>query len=340
MVSLRWTRHGPSAAHTRTGSAHIDPETPSMCAEPCVATSGFLHASTSCLMPTALLWHTRPSCLESSGRPQHGRGLGSRWSSLICHSLATKSPVHDARRGAYGCSSERGFSTRAEGRTTKGPTFMELFAGISGFGVAARKRGLTCVYANENNPCSFETYQSNHCRGGPGISKVDSRSIEQVTDTEASTTESSSTMSRSSSPPPRATLLFAGFPCQPFSNQGKKEGLDCEKYGHLLYEIMKLLIYLRNPIVVLENVKSFANKEFGTMEVLYQEFEALGYHVSWHIYNSVDFNLAQNRERLFILAVRKDLATGPFECESVLRSVSTMLFSQKTVSVPDSRLDS
>jgi DNA (cytosine-5)-methyltransferase 1 len=217
---------------------------------------------------------------------------------------------------------------------------MELFAGISGFGVAARKRGLTCVYANENNPCSFETYQSNHCRGGPGISKVDSRSIEQVTDTEASTTESSSTMSRSSSPPPRATLLFAGFPCQPFSNQGKKEGLDCEKYGHLLYEIMKLLIYLRNPIVVLENVKSFANKEFGAMEVLYQEFEALGYHVSWHIYNSVDFNLAQNRERLFILAVRKDLAMGPFECESVLRSVSTMLFSQKTVSVPDSRLDS
>lgn len=217
--------------------------------------------------------------------------------------------MRDARGGKYGHSAERSFSTRAEGRTIKGPTFMELFAGIGGGGVAAREQGFICVYANENDKFSVKTYERNHCRGGPGILKVDNRDIEEVV---------ACIMSCPSSSVPRATILFAGFPCQSFSKLGKQEGLDSKKYGHFLYEIMKLLIHLRNPIVVLENVKGFAtNKKFQAMEVVRQEFEKLGYYVSTHVYNSVDFNLAQHRERLFIVAVRKDLATGPFECASV-----------------------
>lgn len=186
---------------------------------------------------------------------------------------------------------------------------MDLFAGIGGSGVAARKQGITCVYANENNKFSVKTYERNHCRAGPGMLKVDNRDIEEVV---------ACIMSSPSSSVPRATILFAGFPCQSFSKQGKQEGLDSKKYGHFLYEIMKLLIHQRNPIVVLENVKEFAtNERFEAMKVVNQEFEELGYYVSTHIYNSVDFNLPQNRERLFIVAVRKDLATGPFECASV-----------------------
>lgn len=217
--------------------------------------------------------------------------------------------MRDARGGRYGRSAERSFSTRAEGRTIKGPTFMELFAGIGGFGVAAREHGYSCVYANENNKFNVETYERNHCRGGPGILKVDNRDIEEVI---------KCIMSRPSSPVPRATILFAGFPCQSFSKQGKQEGLDSKEYGHFLYDIMKFLIHLRNPIVMLENVKEFAtNEKFEAMKVVHEEFEALGYYVSTHIYNTVDFNLAQHRERLFIVAVRKDLATCPFECASV-----------------------
>ncbi|KAG8161998.1 hypothetical protein KVR01_007763 [Diaporthe batatas] len=158
----------------------------------------------------------------------------------------------------------------------------------------------------------------NHCGRAPGVSKVDRRRFEQVVEDMVRQVVEQATCTGGplSPPPPRATVLFAGFPCQPFSNLGKRRGLDCEKNGHHLYGILKLLIYLRNPIVVLENVKPFAeNKDFGAMEVVQEEFEELGYHVSHNVYNTVDFGLPQNRERLFIVAVRKDLATRPFRFE-------------------------
>lgn len=230
---------------------------------------------------------------------------GSRWASLV-------------RSSYYGRTSRCCFSSSAETSAIEGPTCMELFAGIGCFGMAARKRRLTCVYTNENNRHSIKTYEMNHCGRAPGISKVDSRGFEQVVEDviRQVVEQVTDTAGPSSSPPPRATVLFAGFPCQPFSNSGKRQGLDCQKNGHHLYDILKLLICLRNPIVVLENVKPFAeNKDFGAREVVYKEFEELGYHVSRHVYKAVDFNLPQNRERLFIVAVRKDLATAPFKCE-------------------------
>lgn len=193
---------------------------------------------------------------------------------------------------------------------------MELFAGIGCFGLGARSRDLTCVYANENDHHNVKTYEMNHCRDVPGISEVDSRSFEQVVeDVIKQVVEQVTHRGNPLLPvPPRATVLFAGFPCQPFSSHGKGQGLDCEKNGHYLYEILKLLICLQPPIVVLENVKPFAEKEeFGAMEVVHEELEELGYHVSHGCYKAVDFNLPQTRERLFIVAVRKDLATAPFK---------------------------
>lgn len=100
------------------------------------------------------------------------------------------------------------------------------------------------------------------------------------------------------------------------SNNGNREGLDDEKNGDLIFEFVKLLIHLQNPIVLLENVKEFATvRKSERIDVAQKELEAAGYYVSSHIYNAVDFNLAQNRERCFIVAVREDLAAGPFECE-------------------------
>lgn len=250
----------------------------------------------------------RPSYLASNRQYSYISGLASRWSSLTSRCLSARSSVHDARGQANSCSHGCNYSTRAEDRPVRGPTFMETFAGIGGFGVAATKLGFVCVYANENNSHCIKTYEKNHCRGGPGISNVDDRDIETVT----------STMSHPSRTLPIATIAFGGFPCRPFSILGKREGLDDEEDGHLIFEFMKLLIHLRNPIVVLENVSPFQkDPKLEGLKVVREEFEAAGYHMSSHIYESVDFNLAQNRPRCFIVAVRKDLAAGPFDCEFV-----------------------
>lgn len=248
----------------------------------------------------------RPSCFESDRHHRLVSGLGSRWSSIIRQSLATKSPARHVRAQAHSCSHGRGYSTSAEDKTIKGVTFMDIFAGIGGMGLALTKQGCTCVYANEIDPTCADTYERNHCRGGPGIPEVDRRDIRRVT----------RTMSRASCMLPIATIACGGFPCQSMSNNGNREGLDDEKNGDLIFEFVKLLIHLQNPIVFLENVKDFATvKKSERIDVAQKELEAAGYYVSSHIYNAVDFNLAQNRERCFIVAVREDLAAGPFECE-------------------------
>ncbi|KAI7773064.1 hypothetical protein LA080_012010 [Diaporthe eres] len=205
---------------------------------------------------------------------------------------------------AHICSHGRGYSTQVKDRTIKGPTIMEAFAGIGNFAVAATKLGYPCVYANEINPDCVETYEKNHCRGGPGISKVDRRDIRTVT----------RVMSHATCMLPIATIACGGFPCQNFSNNGNREGLDDPKNGDLFYCFVKLLIHLQNPIALLENVMSFSTVDkFKGMSVAQKELEEAGYHVSSHIYNAVDFNLPQNRDRCFIVAIREDLAASPFE---------------------------
>lgn len=250
----------------------------------------------------------RPSWLQISRQHSHVSGLGSRQTSLVPPSLATASSVRDLRVHAHSGSQGRAHSTQAKDGAVPGPTYIDAFAGIGGFGLALAKRGYNCVYANDNDPHCARTYERNHCRGGPGISEVDSRDIESVT--------------RSLRHPerelPRATILCGGFPCPPFSHQGNTEGLDDEKRGHLFYEMVKLAIYLQIPWLILENVSTFAtNKRFEGIQEARKEFEAAGYYMSSGVYNAVDFNLAQNRPRCFIVAVRQDLASSPFQCKPV-----------------------
>lgn len=179
--------------------------------------------------------------------------------------------------------------------------------------MALTNLGGICAYANETDRHCIKTYERNHCRGGPGILEVDERDIRTVT----------FTMSHPSRMLPKATIACAGIPCQNFSNNGNKKGLDDEKNGDLLYEFVKVLIHLRNPIAMLENVGPFVtNKGREGIKVAEEELDAAGYYVSSHIYCAADFNLAQHRDRCFVVGIRKDLAAGPFECELLYRQVA------------------
>ena len=110
---------------------------------------------------------------------------------------------------------------------------------------------------------------------------------------------------------PSVDVLEAGFPCQPFSQQGKQLGVADPRCVH--NHIVRYVREHEPRVVVLENVKGLlSQKHIGVLRKLVKDLEALPdekyggklYKVCWKLLNSKDFNLPQNRPRVYIVAVR------------------------------------
>jgi DNA (cytosine-5)-methyltransferase 1 len=92
-------------------------------------------------------------------------------------------------------------------------------------------------------------------------------------------------------------LLSAGYPCQPFSNAGKRLGLDDQR--HLWPWIAYAIAILRPRVVVLENVAAHRRRGFP---VVASDLAALGYDASWGIVRASDIGAPHKRERIFVVA--------------------------------------
>ncbi|GBF11499.1 DNA cytosine methyltransferase [Tepidibacillus sp. HK-1] len=102
-------------------------------------------------------------------------------------------------------------------------------------------------------------------------------------------------------------LLSGGFPCQAFSYAGKKLGLN-DTRGTLFYYFAELLNELKPKVFVAENVRGLISHDQGkTLEVMLDVFKEVGYTVEYELLNAVHYNVAQKRERIFIIGVRNDL---------------------------------
>ena len=95
-------------------------------------------------------------------------------------------------------------------------------------------------------------------------------------------------------------LLIGGFPCQAFSIAGKQRGFN-DTRGTLFFEIARVLRDKKPKYFLLENVKNLLSHEGGrTIQTILEICDELGYDVSWKIYNSKNYGVPQNRERLFL----------------------------------------
>lgn len=95
-------------------------------------------------------------------------------------------------------------------------------------------------------------------------------------------------------------FLVGGFPCQAFSIAGKRKGFD-DTRGTLFFEIARILKDKRPRYFLLENVKGLLNHDKGkTFQTILKVLDELRYDVSWRVYNSKDYGVPQNRERVFI----------------------------------------
>lgn len=96
-------------------------------------------------------------------------------------------------------------------------------------------------------------------------------------------------------------LLVGGSPCQSFSLVGKRKGFTDER-GSLFFEFVRVLKEMKPKFFIFENVKGILSHDSGkTFEIIKDELIKAGYDIKYKILNSKDFEIPQNRERLFIV---------------------------------------
>ena len=161
-------------------------------------------------------------------------------------------------------------------------TFIDLFAGVGGIRIAFEKLKGDCVFTSEWDKFSQITYEANFKDKPDGdITKIKVQDI------------------------PKHDILLGGFPCQPFSNAGLKQGFD-DTRGTLFFDVARIIEYRKPAMILLENVKGFVNHDKGrTMKIVKETLEDLGYNVFYKVLNAKDFGIPQNRERIYIVGINK-----------------------------------
>lgn len=113
---------------------------------------------------------------------------------------------------------------------------------------------------------------------------------------------------------PDFDFLLGGFPCQPFSAGGKRQGF-LDTRGTLFFEIERILREKKPYGFILENVEGLVkhdlenkNDEVGrTLKTILHTLENdLGYQVSWKVFDSLEFGLPQSRKRIFIVGSKME----------------------------------
>ena len=114
---------------------------------------------------------------------------------------------------------------------------------------------------------------------------------------------------------PYADLLVWGFPCQDISVAGKQRGIqEGETRSGLYYEGYRILKETRPKYSIIENVKNLVGKKFrADFDSMLDDIESIGYNNYWKVLNAKNYGIPQNRERVFIVSIRKDVDTGDFD---------------------------
>jgi DNA (cytosine-5)-methyltransferase 1 len=154
--------------------------------------------------------------------------------------------------------------------------FIDLFCGIGGFRQAmieaCREHDLIpdCVFSSDIDlACQFSYEENFGDRPFGDITQVNEKDI------------------------PNHDILFAGFPCQPFSIIGQRHGFN-DIRGTLFFDIARILKHKQPTAFVLENVKQLVGHDKGrTLKTIIKTLQELGYYVQYKVLNALDYGLPQ-----------------------------------------------
>ena len=163
-------------------------------------------------------------------------------------------------------------------------TFIDLFCGIGGFHQALKKLGAKCILACDIDKDCREVYLENY-----GIKPVED--VKKINPTEL----------------PDFDILTAGFPCQAFSNGGKKKCFE-DSRGLLFDEIIRIAKEKKPKFMFLENVKHILKVSDGeVIDYIKGKIDAIGYNLTLFQLSPHNYGIPQQRERVYFVCVLKTL---------------------------------
>ena len=169
------------------------------------------------------------------------------------------------------------------------PRVVSLFSGCGGLDLGFEKAGYEVVFANDIEKSVEETYKQN-------LGNILIKSIIDV--------------DKENEIPDEIDVVLAGIPCQPFSNAGNRGSMEDDR-GQLFLQVMQVIDIKKPKVVIFENVRGFLsakdNNGLFMPERLSNELNEHGYNTHWKLLNASDFEVPQNRHRVFIIGIRKDI---------------------------------
>lgn len=193
---------------------------------------------------------------------------------------------------------------------------VSFFAGAGGLDLGFQKAGFNVVWANEYDKEIWETYEKNHPH-----TKLDKRSIVNIPSDEV----------------PECDGIIGGPPCQSWSEAGAMKGIN-DKRGQLFYDFIRILEAKQPKFFLAENVSGMLlgrhNEALENIKELFKN-AGVGYELSFEMLNACDYNVPQDRKRIFFIGIRKDL---DFKFEFPKPRLSKLTLEDVIIDLKDSSL--
>ena len=167
-------------------------------------------------------------------------------------------------------------------------TYIDLFCGIGGFHQALNRLNCDCILACDIDKACRANYKLNYdVEVHPDVKKIDPEEIIEDID-----------------------IICGGFPCQAFSNAGKKKTFEDDR-GLLFDEIMRIAKVKKPKFMFLENVKHILKVgDKKVIEYIKDKIDNFGYKLQIFQISPHQYGVPQQRERVYFVCVRKDMYNG------------------------------
>jgi DNA (cytosine-5)-methyltransferase 1 len=168
--------------------------------------------------------------------------------------------------------------------------FIDLFCGIGGFHQALSKLDAKCILACDIDKFCREVYTNNYAiTPCEDVKKIDPLELEDF------------------------DIICGGFPCQAFSNAGKKKTFEDDR-GLLFDEIIRIAKHKKPKFMFLENVKHILKVGDGeVIKYIKEKLDTINYNVQIFNMSPHEYGVPQQRERVYFVCVRKDIYKSPVE---------------------------